>query len=542
MKVDFGEIDLQGESFSDIIFLKNQHVWFFLSQEIKSRYFGGFLFLDNQSLRFLDDIYFEEKIKEIQILGPSEVILFFENNQAYLRLDNSSLNINFASLTTIKLTFDIKEIFKNEPEKRKINFQQFSSCCWIVEEFLEDSCLLKILIESDAPLWTNNFWQEKRMNFDEKRNSPPYIWWVYDGLHGKIKELKIKIIYPEIETEEKEIVKETNSIFLNFLLKRVNSFLLNNYLSAGFPWFFENWYRDELLSLYLLKNYLDEDFFKDRIKFYIFHLGDIWDKNKNKPTLLSADTFLLVILNLPNDLLQNHFNFLEMIFKNWQEKFSYSLPPSSTWMDTLKRKTALEISTLYLKALEKFSKIKKEYLNLKNNLEERLKEEIKIKPEDINLIFVYLYLPELFSKKEWQELFQKLLNKNFFEWGGLSSLSRDDKEFLDEDDGELAKAYHRGDSWYYLNNLAALCLKDIHKDKFQKEIEKIIFSSLTDLFFDGALGWSSEISSAKERRSEGSLVQLWSISSLIFLLSSFQNIDILLKSFGNSHHIITIKS
>jgi glycogen debranching enzyme len=115
-------------------------------------------------------------------------------------------------------------------------------------------------------------------------------------------------------------------------------------------------------------------------------------------------------------------------------------------------------------------------------------------------------------------------------------------KFLDEDDGEKAKAYHQGDSWYFLNNLLAYSLAKIDFKKFKNFIQKIIESSLTDLLFDGALGWSSEISSAKERKSEGSLVQTWSMASLVFLLSFLQNINISLKSFSNSHHIVTIES
>ncbi len=542
MKINFSEINLTGESLSDIIFLKNQSLWFFFSQKAKSRYFGLFLFFNNQALRILDEIHFEEEIKEIEILSPYEAILYFINNQAYLKLNYNSLVITFASYENIKITFDIKNTFQNEPEKRKINIQQFSSCCFIIEEFLENNGLIKILVEGDTPFKINNFWQEKIMNFDQKRNSPPYNWYVYDGLYGKIKELNIKIVYPEIQTKEIKIVKEDNHLLINFLLQRIENLILDNYLPGGFPWFFENWYRDELLSLFLLKNYLNEDFFEKRIKFYLHNLKEIWGENKKSPTIISADTLLLILLLLPQDTFSHYLNLLETIFKNWQEKFSLNLPPFATWMDTLERKKALEISALYVKASERFSKFKKEYLTLKDDLMTKLKEEIKNKPNDINLIFVYLFLPELFSNKEWVEFFEKLLNKNFLDWGGLSSLSKDDPKFLDEDDGEVAKAYHYGDSWYYLNNLAAFCLQKIDENKFQKEIEKIIFSSLVDLFFDGALGWSSEISSAKERRSEGGLVQLWSMSSLVFLLSSFKNIDILLKSFSNTHNIITIES
>ncbi len=542
MKVSFPEINFEGESSSDIIFLKNQNLWFFFSPKIKSRYFGLFLSLNNQSFRILDDIHFDEEIKEIQILKPAEVILVFSNKYLHIRLNPDAIEFKFSTWMNICLTFDIKDIFENEPLKRKINFEKLSSCRFVVKESLEENEIIKLLIESDAPLEENNTWQEKIMNFDQKRNSPPYNWWVYNGLYGKTRELKIKIVYPEIQIQNINIVKKTEKPLIDFLLRRIESLYLNNYLPAGFPWFFENWYRDELLTLFLLKNFFQENFFERRIEFYLYNLKDLWDKNKNEKFIISADTLLLVLINLNLNILKIYSFYLETTLKNWQKKFSSYLPPLSTWMDTLERKSAIEIDALYLNALEKFSHLKKEYLILKNTITQNLKEKIKNNPEDINLIFVYLYTPKLFTSKEWKKFFQKLLNNNFLNWGGLSSIPKDHPQFIPEDDGELAKAYHHGDSWYYLNNLAVFCLKKIDEKSFQKEIQKIIYSSLTDLFLDGALGWSSEISSAKERKSEGSLVQLWSISSLILLLSSLQNIDILLKSFSNSHNIISIKS
>jgi hypothetical protein len=536
-KVKFTEINLQGKALSDIIFLKNQNLWLFLSQNTKSRYFGLFLFYKNQVFRILDEINFLEEIKEIEILNPDEVILIFENNKAHLKLTSHFLKINFTDWANIALTFDIKEIFNNDPFKRKINFRKYSSFSYFIEEFWENKKIVELLITYNGKLLENNFWKEKLMDFDQKRNSPPFLWWVYDGLYGKVKELTIEIIYPKIEKQKVKIFKKEKNKFLNFLLKRIEYLFLDDYLPAGFPWFFENWYRDELLSLFLLKNFLENDFFEKRINFYLKNLNNLWNKNKNNDSI-AADTLLLIFLNLPEKILKNNLDFLNEIFQKWQKDFKNNLSPLATWMDTLERKNAIEIDALYLKALEKFSQFKNEYSNLK----EELKEKIKNKPEDINLVFVYLFTSELFSQQEWENLFDKLLNKNFLDWGGLSSLSRDDSKFLDEDDGETAKAYHSGDSWYFLNNLAAFCLKTINEEKFSPLIQKIIQASLEDLFFYGALGWSSEISSAKERKSQGSLVQLWSLSSLVFLFSSFKNINVVLKSLSNSHNIISIKS
>jgi hypothetical protein len=623
MKVKYYEVDLERESKSDVIFLKNGDLWFFLSQKKKSRYFGCFIFYHNQALRFLDDIDFKDEIYEINILSPSEAIIYFKNNQAYLNLTRDSLEITFSSYQELKITFDIKAIFDNDPFKRKIKIEKISSVSFLIEEFFEGQGFIKLLIEADSPLNFQEVWKEKFFDFDFQRNSPPFNWYIFDGIYGKVREIKIKVVFPETRTDadytrtnaDKSNLpgfspdtipgykpdisgnhpgnlsgrypgKNTESLrepVLNFLLSHLNSLFLDNYLPAGFSWFYENWYRDELLSMFLLTqinsdsiypnnnriNYpnnrpnenifgqhsgkvfghnsgnnssLRESASEERIKFYLYNLENIWDKNKPNG-FLAADTFLLFLLNLPQDLFLVHFNLLEGYLQKWQEKFNLdNLPSYSTWMDTLERKNALEIDVLYLKALRRFAKVNKNYVSLANHLKERIVKKIKENPIDVNLVFAFLFLEDIFTLNEWRNFFEKLLKENYLLWGGLATLPLNDPKFLDEDGGEKANAYHRGDSWYFLNNLLAYSLAKIDFKKFKNFIQKIIESSFFDLFFDGALGWSSEISSAKERRSEGSLVQTWSIASLVFLLSFLQNINISLESFSNSHNIITIKS
>jgi hypothetical protein len=566
MKVKYYEIDLEGKSHSDIIFLKNGNLWFFLSQKNKSKYFGGFIFIENKVFKFLDDINFNAEIQEIHILSPYEVILYFPNNQAYLNLTNDSLEITFASYQEINITFDIKPIFNNDAFKRKINIQKISSISFLIEEIFDEKEIIKLLIQADAPLNFENNWKEKFFNLDFKRNSLPYNWWIFDGIYGKVRELKIKFVFPhinekhlwhnlEIETLENNNKNQflqksslnKNQLIINFLLSRLNSLILDYYLPAGFSWFYENWHRDELLSIYLINKIKKDNFniyfLDERIKYYLYNLENIWDKNKYLATLPAADTLLLFISNLPRDTFLVHFHFLEKYLAKWQEKFNLdNLPSYSTWMDTLERKNALEINSLYLNVLRKFGQENKNYADLANNFKKTLVKTIKEGYIDINLVFTFLFLEDLFSVKEWEKLFEKLTKEYYLKWGGVSSLSIQNPQFLDEDDGEKVQAYHKGDSWYFINNLFAYSLSKINFKKFQKNIEAIIQSSLEDLFFDGALGWSSEISSAKEKKSEGSLVQTWSMASLIFLLFFLQNINITLESFSNSHNIISVKS
>jgi hypothetical protein len=541
MKIEYKELRTQLLSNSDIVFLKRENLWFFLSSKRKSRYFGGFFKKNKKVYRFLDDLSFPQEIKKIQILDESKIILDLGNNKCQINIDNNFLNIIFLKKEKLEITFDVKEIFDNDPFKRKIYIRKLNPSTFLIKEYLGNQNILNIIVKIDGQVKEFNFWQEKFYDFDKSRNSPPYNWWVYKGLEIYAKKIKIKILNEKDNQIEKQGLKEKTEIYLtsnkplvNFILKRIYNLQIDNYLPAGFPWFFEHWYRDELLSLKLIKKIIPKNFFQDKINFYIKNLDFLFLFNKEDNFTLAADTLPLLIVILDKNTLISNFDILEKYLNMWRKNFiknkKFYFPPYSSWMDTLERQEPIEILSLYFKALTKFSKIDKNYEKLASETKKILKNIINLSDPNINLILVYLFSKSLFTNQEWEILFDKLIKTHYLKWGGVSSLNINSEIFQQEDKGEINIAYHQGDSWYYLNNLFAYCLLKINPKKFKNIIKKIILASLNDLLKDGALGYSSEISSAKERRSEGALVQLWSMSSLSFLLSFFQNIDILLKS------------
>ena len=76
--------------------------------------------------------------------------------------------------------------------------------------------------------------------------------------------------------------------------------------------------------------------------------------------------------------------------------------------------------------------------------------------------------------------------------------------------GEDRKSYHRGDSWFWINNLAALVLARADKAKFKDKINQIMKASKEEILWKGCIGCHSELSSAKELKSEGCYNQAWS--------------------------------
>lgn len=135
-----------------------------------------------------------------------------------------------------------------------------------------------------------------------------------------------------------------------------------------------------------------------------------------------------------------------------------------------------------------------------------------IRPNVFLAAYVY---PELLSNKEWETCFDNALKSLWLGWGGLSTIDRNNKLFTEIHTGENNKSYHRGDSWFWINNLAAMQLNKINKEKFKKQIQKIISASTEEILWKGCIGCASELSSARELSSHGCFNQAWSSAMFV---------------------------
>jgi glycogen debranching enzyme len=158
------------------------------------------------------------------------------------------------------------------------------------------------------------------------------------------------------------------------------------------------------------------------------------------------------------------------------------------------------------------------------------KEDRTIRP---NIFIAYYIYPELLKLEEWDECFEYTLKRLWLSWGGLSTIDKRDKLFYDEYTGENNKSYHRGDSWFWINCLAAICMHRLDNDlgktigftnekkigKYKIAIDKIIDACCEEILFKGFIGHHAELSSAKELRSEGCMCQAWSAAMFIELIN-----------------------
>ncbi|MFP4112151.1 MAG: amylo-alpha-1,6-glucosidase [Candidatus Woesearchaeota archaeon] len=135
-----------------------------------------------------------------------------------------------------------------------------------------------------------------------------------------------------------------------------------------------------------------------------------------------------------------------------------------------------------------------------------------------NIFLAYYIYPELFSKEEWTKAFDQALSKLWLKWGGLSSIDKDSPLFQKYYTGENNLSYHRGDSWFFVNHIAAISMYRLDKAKYMDKINAIIKASMNEILYSGIIGASAEVSSAGKMESKGAWQQAWSSATFIELI------------------------
>ncbi len=326
---------------------------------------------------------------------------------------------------------------------------------------------------------------------------------------------------------------------------------------AGLPWFFQFWTRDEAISLKAamlaghwgdakkiirrqLNNLLDDG----RIPNIVFGKYSIGE------ALASSDGVGWVFRRILDAIQRKKFSKEDLAFiaervesavgrsrKSFELEGLIRNDDLETWMDTSAEDGSdrragfrIEIQALQLSLYSLAFRLtkKKEYLDLELALKQRVRErfwngkiladgdaDFTARPNAFIACYIY---PELLSREEWEECFSNLLEILWVEWGGLATIDKTSLLFRDEHTGEKPWSYHRGDVWFWVNNIAAIAMHRVNSEKFMDYIKKIIESSTEDILWKGAIGSHSELSSAKEQRAEGCFDQAWSCATFIELI------------------------
>ncbi len=314
----------------------------------------------------------------------------------------------------------------------------------------------------------------------------------------------------------------------NACLNSLNGLLVDVHdrtgILAGFPWFFQFWSRDEMVSLKAfgkrseVKLILMENF--KRIQ------EDGRLPNRDPPTTLcSADSIGWFYKRFgKTDKIRE---VIKAIKDNCSSETGLIINKEmETWMDTISRDGArLEIQAMFLNMLKlagmkeeeaKFKELVRKVFWNGKYLEDGAGDNT-IRP---NIFIAHYIYPELLSREEWKKCFKNVLPKLWCKWGGLSTIDQKSPYFHDVSSGENSDSYHSGDSWFYINNMAALAMKVVDKKLFSARIKKIIEASTHEILWGGMVGHHAEISSARQPKSEGCGCQAWSAAMFIEQMNS----------------------
>ncbi len=417
-------------------------------------------------------------------------------------------------------------------------------------------------------------WTLKHYGYDEKRLSHPFDKHIYRALKITAKKIvfsaaadkekakaEAKFAFKNTldlkNIEKKRLNKLIGSLKIDGKKTTISYFAAKNSLAslmvrdgkkigvyAGLPWFFQFWTSDEAICLKSIFE-IDKEFAKKIILRdinYINSDGKMYD-------VLFAKTLEQYSMNMDaagwlfkraadmikkgeldkGDVKEKIISVIERLRKNHlREGFVHS-EAGETWMDTffagdVRDGVRLEIQTLMLSLYKEAFEITNDgkYKNWEKELRKKVREKFwngKMLADGLNdftvrpNIFIAHYIyPELLSGEEWKKCFDAALPRLWLEWGGVATIDKASPFFCSEYTGEMPVSYHRGDSWYWINNLAALALYRVDADAFKNYIGKILKASSEELLWHGTLGHLSELSSAKEQRSEGAWTQAWSVA------------------------------
>ena len=544
------------------------YLW--LTDSPASRYQGAFFVENSKIYRVIENIGIRGIVDEmINRFWCVERIKETSLERFFMPYGHNCIVYETASNQGIELTLDIKESYINTSEgvytvERESEKESKKDMLIIKYKTKEETFYVAVKISGNYKI--NGKFLERKYSYDENRKSPPFIRKVYNAA-----EINSPVIVVSFSKDKNSALAEAEFVFNNIekLKKKQLSEILkiasekikdveinmayncakimlynlaidDSGVYAGLPWFFQFWARDELISLKALGSITGMQKLKEKI-------FDRWLANAEKKEKMSAN------INMENREAGISVDAFGWLFKRAGEvKLSrertrimneiadvstelLTNEAHETWMDTIARQgTRIELQALKLNMLNsmyrvtgnKLYKIKEEILRKEVRekfwngtiLVDSLQEPI-VRPNIFLTAYIY---PELLNEMEWVLCSENALKRLWCECdygGGISSADKTNPLFVDSYSGEDNKSYHNGDSWFWLNNLAAIVLWKIDRKKFYYFIKKILYASTTEILWMGAIGNHSEITSAKQLSSCGCISQAWSAAMFIEMVN-----------------------
>ena len=314
---------------------------------------------------------------------------------------------------------------------------------------------------------------------------------------------------------------------------------------AGLPWFHQVWSRDELIAALgssrdlqhgVLDRYLGQQLAGGELSTYLGS-GSSCADGVGWLCLLASQ---YAQPDFPIGLEKRLINFLKrarsgLLAGRMTDTGLIRSGQNATWMDTIGRDgVRLEIQCMYAKLLELLFELTgeatfeqerltllaviRQHFLVNGQLLDGIGDET-IRP---NVFLAYLLQPELLSGRLWRSCFDSALEGLWLPWGGLASLDGRDARFQERSTGEDNRSYHCGDSWFFINNLAAIALYRLDAKCYGTRITAVLEASTAEILWHNFVGMPGEISSAAELDSWGCGLQAFSGGTYLWLLREIE--------------------
>ena len=545
--------------------LINRHKDFMIFYESpQSRYDGFFVNTPIGYIKVLAKIFINNPEPEEQIIDSvnSEVTRVYNDFSEKFTLSKSkpSFSYELSTKKDISIYLDIRKIFSTPQFGRKYEITaEIHNGLVIKYTDNELTSGIYIAVHTNNTINKKFSWEEVSYPRDKKNNLAPSS--LYEFCLGEINTKNILFAYG---TTEKEAIKNLENIVKPKLFifnkkttinekpdrdtllkagaiacrKSLDDLTVENGVLAGFPWFTDCWSRDELLALpaldknlakRIINKYLAIEWVSGKIPVVIGHkeltsdsLGILcWAILLTKPKFSFAEKTLLKnkLMDAVTQLEKTE-NELGLIYSG----------PNESWMDSIGREGFLiETQAHYANILHLAHKLTndKKYnekrVSLLKNIRKHFllvgRKKIDKLGESLarpNIFLAAFFAPELQTKNEWELSFESYLPHLWLRWGGLSTIDVKSADFKGTDTKD---GYHNGSSWFYINNITAIVLEDINKNKYKHFIEEIINSSTEEILWHNFIGKPGEISIASKLDSWGCGIQAFSACTYLYYLN-----------------------
>ncbi|MFH1181664.1 MAG: amylo-alpha-1,6-glucosidase [Candidatus Woesearchaeota archaeon] len=566
MNVSYGSVEKEVEGFS--FFLTDNSGGFF-NYALESHIYSGLFAYFNDSFRILESITVEGFYPEhVSYFGNYAELAMGDFKQWLWMPFPSTIVCQLSSERCIRPFLDVKRAYDNRNWGRYCNFERMDDV--ILVEFTKrtdekedkshgtEEFRVYVAIKGAQPVIRNEW--AKRL-YHNNVNEPPMERYVFLPVEFNAKKIAVAAAKtPSAAIKLAELALNTLPNGRNmphkgerelaaFYAERALEQLLvgEKVLFAGLPWFFQDWSRDTAVSIKAL-SFRNPESAKNMLLAMVRSFlpdGRLQNKAGSKEGNADAAGWAFKRIGELSGLFSARENYIaaqlleksiQLMRKNYEKQSLICNNAKETWMDTTggtndsRSGFRIEIQALQLSMYALAYKLTKkpEYKRLEDSLKEKVrkvfwngriladgKDDWTARPN----IFIAAYAyPELLSKEEWTACFENALKELWLPWGGLASISKNSPLFVDSYTGSNDRSYHRGDSWFWINNLAAIVMNRINRKKFEEYISKIVDASAEEILWHGALGSHAELSSAKQLESHGCLNQAWSDAMFLELI------------------------